>query len=146
MYHNYCLDIIQQISILNCIDNFNSWNTQLSGSVINSNYGTSVTPYQNATLTKLGRLVLCEFKGVDAYTFKEETQFIGDEYDLYRPIASVTGIVYIYKADSNAYLGTVDVKTNGKMYAMYQNAIGSRNYIGNTGHKIYGTMCWYSKV
>ena len=106
------------------------------------NNPTIITPYAGAKLIKFGRIVICEFHGVAAYDFTDSRLFIANENSEFRPSENISDIVYVWKADNNAYIGTIDLFTTGYMRAMVQNTMSTRNIISNTGHMIFGTVCW----
>ena len=101
-------------------------------------------------LTKTGKSVVCQFTGLDAYTYRAgiNATLIPNEYVRFRPSAGICGFSFIYNGDNNIYMCTLDIGTNGALSVNYIKTVNSSNGLmsraapGNSGHKVWGTMCW----
>lgn len=113
---------------------------------------TEVISIQNdkARLSKTGKSVVCTFSGLDAYAFRAGifAVLISDAYARFRPAYAVCGFSFIYKANNDMYMATMDVTTSGVLAVHYISSILAsggkmvRSVPGNSGHLLWGTMCW----
>ena len=85
------------------------------------------------------------FNGTSAYKYRSSTLFIDDAHQEFRPARGLTFFVYVYKSDTDAYMGTGDLFSSGYLQIKFQKTINSRDLVNNTGHQLYGCACW-SKV
>lgn len=100
-------------------------------------------------LHKVGRSVTCYFCGLDSYTFRNGAGavLIPDTYAEYRPYSSICGFSFIYKANSDIYMATLDLSNTGVLSVNYISSVASNGKMnraapGNTQHLVWGTMCW----
>lgn len=94
-------------------------------------------------LAKFGKLVVCGFFGIDAYTYRSYAKFIPDNYSEFRPGRyNPTAICILYKNDNDNYIASVDMTNTGTIIITYKNTITTRAMPTNTGHLLYGNMAW----
>lgn len=64
----------------------------------------------------------------------------------FRPFSQVTFECVLYASDSSCYIGNVDITTEGKMQVKYKNSISARAAVGNSGHRMYGSVVWITSI
>lgn len=110
---------------------------------LNSNMKTYQPVANKCFLAKFGKLVVCGFFGIDAYTYRSYTKFIPDNYSEFRPGRyNPTAICILYKNDNDNYIASVDMTNTGTIIITYKNTITTRAMPTNTGHLLYGNMAW----
>ena len=94
---------------------------------------------------KQGRIVVCIFFGVDAFSLHNTTLF-SDTYSYLRPYAAnPSAYCPLYKSESDNYIASVDITTAGVILIYCKNTLTTRSALGDTGHKLYGSMAWFTE-
>lgn len=115
--------------------------------MVNSNSFGEIIRLANNTVTlcKIGRVVIADFYGTDAYSYRSWVVLIPDANAKFRPYRNISFEVILYASETSTYIGNIDLTTAGSTNILYKDSISSRKSVTN-GQKIYGSTIWITSI
>lgn len=90
-------------------------------------------------------MVIADFYGTDAYSYRSWVVLIPDANAKFRPYRNISFEVILYASETSTYIGNIDLTTAGSTNILYKNSMSSRIPVTD-GQKIYGSTTWITSI
>ena len=112
-------------------------------SYLNTNY---TTIGSTVKLFKIGRIVVISVTGLAVKNYASATELISSANAKYRPLENISFLGLSYIGESNNYVATMDVQSDGKVIIRNKTAVNSRAVDSVNSYTFYGTGCWIANT